>query len=113
MIAWARGQRLEVRLQRLLLTSISFLACSIFSFGSLLLYAVRIFRLCLEPLTLFPCANWFPLQTGVRGQFGGFVGCFPGEVGVGAAEVSVGRGLTVNRTTEVERIYYLARLELE
>jgi hypothetical protein len=32
-------------LQRLLLTSISFLACSIFSFGSLLFYAVRVFRL--------------------------------------------------------------------
>src|SRR5260370_21250819 len=67
----------------------------------------------LEPLTLFPCPNWFPLQTGVGGKFGGFVGRFPGEIGVGAAEVSVGRGLTVNGTTEVERIYDLARLELE
>src|SRR5271170_705217 len=62
---------------------------------------------------LFSCACCFQLQAGVGRQFGGFVGCFPGEIGVAAAEVSVGCSLTVNRTAQVERFYNLARLELE
>src|SRR5882762_2674620 len=116
MIAWARGQRLEVRLQRLLLTSISFLSL-------LHIFVWFIAVLCgssfsplnsdLEPLTLFPCSDRFALQTGIGGEPGGFVGCLPGEIGVAAAEVSIRRGLAVNRTPQIKRIDDLARLELE
>src|SRR6266403_1316035 len=58
----------------------------------------------LEPPTLFPCSDRFQLQAGVGGQFGGFVGCFPGEISIAAAEVSVCGGLAVNRTSQIERI---------
>src|ERR1700757_3276192 len=103
MIAWARGQRLEVRLQRLLLTSILFLACSLFSFGSLLFLCGSGFlplNSDLEPLTLFPGSDRLHLQAGVRRQLGGLVGCFPGEVTIAAAEVSVRGSLAVDRTSQ-------------
>ena len=42
--------------------------------------------------------------TGVAGQLGSFVRCFPREVGIVAAEVAVGRGLAVDRTAQVQRL---------
>src|SRR3954470_2974133 len=41
---------------------------------------------------------------GVARQLGCFVGGFPGEITIAAAKVSVGRGLAVNRTAQVERL---------
>src|SRR3977135_783907 len=115
MIAWARGQRLEVRLQ--VTPDLNLVPCLLHIF----VWFVAV--LCgssfsplnsdLEPLTLFPCSDRFALQTGIGGQLGAFVGCLPGEIGVAAAEVSIRRGLAVNRAAEVERIDDLARLELE
>ena len=37
----------------------------------------------------------------IAGQFGRFVGCLPGKVGVAAAEVAVRGGLFVDRTAQV------------
>ena len=38
----------------------------------------------------------------IAGQLGRFVGCFPGEVGVAAPEMSVRCGLLVNRPPQVQ-----------
>src|SRR5208282_3830319 len=70
--------------------------------------------LCLRGEILFSGSDWFIFfQAGVGCQFCGFVGCFPGEIRIAATEVSVGRGLTVNRTAQIERFDDLARLQLE
>src|ERR1700678_2455220 len=43
-------------------------------------------------------------QAGLLGQGGCLVGCFPGEVRFGAAEVAVGGGLAVDGAAEVEAL---------
>src|ERR1700684_2568550 len=42
------------------------------------------------------------LEPGRGAEPGGAVGALPGEVGLGAAEVAVGRGLRVDRAEQVE-----------
>src|SRR5271157_523819 len=55
---------------------------------------------------------WFP-QPGIAGQLCRFVGCLPGEVGVTAAEMTVGRGLAIDRAAQVQRFDDGARRQLE
>src|ERR1700678_4054251 len=43
-------------------------------------------------------------QAGLLGQGGCLVGCFPGEVRFGAAEVAVGCGLPIDGAAEVEAL---------
>ena len=56
--------------------------------------------LVVQALALLTGAGWFA-QAGIAGQLGCFVGCFPGEISVVASEVAVGRGLLVDRTSQV------------
>src|SRR5579864_940184 len=49
----------------------------------------------------------------IAGQFCRLVGCLPGEVGIVAPEVPVGRGLLVNRPPQFERVDDAPRGQLE
>src|ERR1700676_1734442 len=63
---------------------------------------------------LFSGSNWLLVfQASVRRQLRGFIGCFPGKVGIAAAEVSVRCSLAINWPPQIERLNNLARLELE
>ena len=53
-----------------------------------------------ESLTGAPCSGSSAVEP--RAQLGGLVGLLPGELGLGAPEVPVGRGLAVDRPAQVE-----------
>src|ERR1039458_5437614 len=55
---------------------------------------------------------WLP-QSGIAGQRRCFVGALPREVGIAEPEVTVSRGLPVNRPPQVQRFDDPARRELE
>src|SRR5690242_17944863 len=57
-------------------------------------------------------SNGLP-QTGVTGQLGGFIRCFPGEVGIVPAEMSVRRSLGINRPPQFQRIDNALRGQME
>src|ERR1051326_7154286 len=52
-------------------------------------------------------------KAGIAGQFGGFVGRLPGEVGIAASEVAIGCGLLINRPAQVERVDNATRRQFE
>ena len=54
----------------------------------------------------------FP-ETCIASQLGRLVGRFPCEVGIAASEVSIGRGLLVDRTAQIQRVDDAARRQLE
>src|ERR1035437_2033437 len=65
-----------------------------------------------KALSLLADGYGFP-QAGIAGELRRFVGPFPSEVGVAAPEVTVSRGLPVNRPPQAERFDDPARSQLE
>ena len=59
------------------------------------------------------CALQVALEAGGIAQSRRFIGRFPGELGLLAAEVAVGRGLRVDRAQEVEHLHDAARAKVE